>query len=414
MSLSTSAHVNQALVEIPSTVAGAVDEFEVGARLEMSGYGDRFAQGLGYPSVFEHAHVVSGFAEIPAERRRVRSDFGEAVKRSLFVLAGIVLCLTVVTGGPPAVALTGAAAWVGSIVVGSVLWWGHGRGDRALGSRAALASGAVVVTAGLVGALVTGDPAVAAGALWGCTAGITMIGTITMARVVVVLLGALVGHLLPGAQFDQLPGLTILVLLFALAIAEEIPRARGPRSGPTSGVGLTAALATTQVLAQITALAALLDDAREGAVLVLAATFTVTAIAEPLLEFAKVSMRFATARLTDIAGARLATGAVGLGWSGSLVLAGITAAAVVSPFVDIPLDPQLTAITLAVCGVISGVLVLLGTGSQLGAVVLSLAAAAASWFVDLVALTALPWFAALVVAAALAIGARRLANPGVW
>ncbi|MDO5683814.1 MAG: hypothetical protein Q4G46_13435 [Propionibacteriaceae bacterium] len=417
MSQSLSSHVDQALVEIPSTVIGAVDAFEVSARLEMSGCGDRFAQGLGYESVFEHAQAVWHWTEIPADSPRDPSRFGEALKRSLFVLAGVALCLSIVDQDPVAIALTGVAAWVGSIVVGSVLWWGHGRGDRGMGSRVGLGLGAVVIIAGVIGSLATGDPAVAVAALWGITAGIGMIGSIRLPWVGLVLLAALVavlGHQIPGTEFDHIPGLTVAVLVAIAALVEEVPRARTTPAEAAEGALMIGLLSTVQVLSQVGALVGLVLQAGASATLVVVATLTVTGLAEPLQEFARMVMSWSTGRLTSIAGARRATGAVGVLWAGSLVAVGVGAAMLAAPMLGLPLAEVPLLVTITTCGIVASVLVMLGTGSQVGAVVLSCTAAAATWAVILVAPGALSALAATSIVVALTVGARRLADPAVW
>ncbi|MCW2699137.1 MAG: hypothetical protein JWQ45_672, partial [Blastococcus sp.] len=122
--------------------SGAVDMFDVAARLEASGVSDRTAKGQhGRRDVFAlAADIHGGRSAHAAEARRqaMPSGLAEALRRAVLLLGGVLLAAALLermTVAPGLVWVAGVTAWVGGQAVAAISWNRLGWGQRDLGLR---------------------------------------------------------------------------------------------------------------------------------------------------------------------------------------------------------------------------------------------------------------------------------------
>jgi hypothetical protein len=123
---------------------GAVDVFDIAARLEASGLSDRSAISRhGRSDIFDlaaHVHRSEGWSMVSGPRRRTPSGMGEAFRRAVLLLCGALLAaavLGVLRLPTEVVWLVGAIGWVGGQAVAAIGWTRLGWGQGPLGLRRA-------------------------------------------------------------------------------------------------------------------------------------------------------------------------------------------------------------------------------------------------------------------------------------
>ncbi len=165
---------NTQVLTIPTALTGAVDAYDVAARMEATGHGISHSLRAGYPSTFAHARAL-----MPRETHHVRTRVASEFKihggwpRTVVLVSGVALCLLMLApqSSPLTLFLAAGATWSTSQVLSAVLWTGIGRGELANSARIALvAAVASLVVAGLTG--VFAGWAVLGWAAWGVTAAV--------------------------------------------------------------------------------------------------------------------------------------------------------------------------------------------------------------------------------------------------
>lgn len=149
---------------------GAVDVLDIAARLEASGMTDRAARAHhGVPDVFTLAATLR-FSEAdrsasPAGRRAARSEVGEALRRAVLLVAGVLLAgavLGTLRLDATIVWTVGVTGWIGGQSVSAIAWsrlgWGQGAAGLRRGGAAALP---VLVVAALLPAVISRDASTA-------------------------------------------------------------------------------------------------------------------------------------------------------------------------------------------------------------------------------------------------------------
>jgi hypothetical protein len=148
--------------------SGAVDVLDIAARLEASGMTDRMArQRHGLPDVFSLAatlHQGPGGSS-PGADTMAASGLGEAVRRAVLLVAGVLLAAAVLTNldlPPISVWVVGMSGWIGGQTVAAIAWTRLGWGQAASGlRRGAAATLLVLPVAAAAPGLVTMDAATA-------------------------------------------------------------------------------------------------------------------------------------------------------------------------------------------------------------------------------------------------------------
>jgi hypothetical protein len=133
---------------------GAVDVFDIAARLEASGLSDRSAISRhGRSDIFDLAALVQhseGWSMVSGPRRRTPSGMGEAFRRAVLLLCGALLAaavLGVLRLPTEVVWLVGGIGWVGGQAVAAIGWTRLGWGQGPLGLRRA--GGAALLLIGI-------------------------------------------------------------------------------------------------------------------------------------------------------------------------------------------------------------------------------------------------------------------------
>lgn len=146
-----------------------VDLFDAAARLESSGGGDAAAERLGYADVFHQAAEQYRTPQSWSPPPVTASGWVSGIWRAATMLAGVVICLTTLSVAPQPVQtfIAGASCWLAVQVVGSMLWWGIGRGQISAAARSALVALPMIAVPAAIMSLLWMDPVILAWALWG-------------------------------------------------------------------------------------------------------------------------------------------------------------------------------------------------------------------------------------------------------
>jgi hypothetical protein len=330
---------------------GAVDAFDVAARLEASGMSDRTVRGRhGRPDIFAFAAELQEHSvEEPSTpgRRPVSAAIGEAVRRSALLIAGVLLAAAVLDVTDLAAGLVwmaGVTGWVGGQVVAAIAWTRLGQGQAGLGMRRGGAAALMVLALAVSAPLAVTDNVAAAwqgmalSSVWAgyaCAISLLVCTRRTGAALGTVLLGLLVIAVALVAEQPWSP--TVVLGAAAAAAAAVVLRAvrvvisaGGPqlpdgedRKAAVPALGQAALLATSLLVLLQTV------SQRDATPLVVASVVGAAA-ADPAIALLRTWLRRSVARVHLVAvAARRARRATVLAAAGTAVVSAVAAVAVV-------------------------------------------------------------------------------------
>jgi hypothetical protein len=235
------------LSSVYSVTRGAVDVFDIAARLEASGMSDRSAVSRhGRADVFDLAALVhrsGGWAVVSNPRRRTPSGMGEAARRAILLLCGALLAaavLDVLRLAPELVWLVGVIGWVGGQAVAAIGWTRLGWGQGPLGLRRGAGAAVLLLGVAVVAPLtLVRDPATAATAVALCATWVAYAGSVPLLvcarRTHLALWPALVGLFVVGGAIVADRPWSATVVLVAAALTSAVVVGLAARAVSTAG-----------------------------------------------------------------------------------------------------------------------------------------------------------------------------------
>jgi len=332
--------------------AGAVDMFDVAARLEASGVSDRTAKGQhGRSDVFALAADLHGdrpTAAADAPRRNQPSGLAEAFRRALLLVGGVLLAAALLdhlTVAPALVWVAGVTAWVGGQASAAISWNRLGLGQRDLGLRrgcgAALLMLAAAVAVPLAAPGLTEQRLVAVAVCAGWTAYACAVSLLvcsgrTGAALVTVGGGTLVVGMAEvlgdGWWAGTLPVVVVLTTTLAVVLlaVRRVLRAGLP-AVPDRADWAAAAPAVAQAALLALSLVLLLRTVpQEGTSPLVVASVVGAATADPAIALLRARLRAAAARVYALAdAARHARRAALIAAAGTALVSAVAAVGVV-------------------------------------------------------------------------------------
>jgi hypothetical protein len=353
----TATHVPHGVPRLPGTgslaelTRGAVDSFDVAARLEASGMSDRTVRGRhGRPDVFtlaEDLHDGSAEERVPSGRLPVSTEVGEAMRRAALLIAGVLLAaavLDVTDLGAELVWMAGVAGWVGGQVVAAIAWTRLGQGQLGLGMRRGSAAALLVLGLAASVPLVVAPDVVAAvpgmvlctvWAGYACAVSLLVCARRTGAALGVVLSGLLfvVVALVAGQPWSPIAVLvasTAAATAVALLAVRVVVSADGPEL-PDGADVRAAAPALGQAALLATSLLVLLQTVSErNATSLVVASVVGAAAADPAIALLRTWLTWSVARVHHVAvAARRARRAAVVAAAGTAFVSALAAVAVV-------------------------------------------------------------------------------------
>lgn len=411
-------------LDVARVAEGAVDLYDVAARLELRGVGDAVASARGYRDIFEWAADVAprGTNRPDAPRRLPSSDgLRRAWSRSAVLTAGVLLCLPLMPrDGIVPLFAAASVGWLAAQVSSTALWWGIGRAQPAAGARLALRLGLTMLVAASALALLTGWWTTPLWAIWGASAAAanTVWASRRTALLLLVSAGAVAAPVvLLEADWRHWPA-HLFVLGFGGCVYIRLDRMARTRSGPLSGslplLGWSVVTAVT-----LQGLLATLMMAQGDRFVLIATAGVVAGIAsEPILEQVSRRVRATAAASSHWRRARLHMIAQGVFWTLAVGFLSLAVAGLVSWLILAQAPSPIVATSAFTVAALSGAVGLfMRTGSARGAARVALFATAVALCANSLLLDH-PWsYAALGVATSVLVvtlAARRLSLPLAW
>jgi len=336
---------------LESVSRGAVDILDIAARLEASGVTDRMArQSHGSADVFALAATLrhdATWSERSAGGRPAWGELGEAIRRAVLLVAGVLLASAVLGHlglAPTSVWLVGSLGWVGGQIVSAIAWtrlgWGQGGSGLRRGGSTALV---VLLAAGVAGALVgRNSPAPVTSTVFtlGWVAYAMAVSLLVCARRTQAALAVVLGSLLVMGAALFLHGTwpTAVVLAAAaaaacavVALAARTVLSAGHPALPDRVDLLSAAPAATQATLLAASLLLLLQTVPgTSATPIVAASVAGAALADPAIAALRSHLRTSAGRIYVVAlAARRARQAAVLAAASTAAVSALVAATVV-------------------------------------------------------------------------------------
>ncbi|MDO4784023.1 MAG: hypothetical protein Q3997_02915 [Propionibacteriaceae bacterium] len=344
-----------------------VDVFDVAARLESSGGGDAAAERLGYADVFHQAAENYHLPETLPPPPVTGSGWHGGLWRAAAMLAGVIICLTTlgVAPQPTETFIAGASCWLAVQVIGSMLWWGIGRGQIAAAARSALLALPVLAVPAAAMSLAWKDAVILAWALWGWVAAVSACLNPGRRLAVLCMLGAGVSvamRFVVTPQFPVLGGSVVIGAGTAAAVLVLLRRGATKTIKPLRvyyPVGWSAAYVALQLLA-IWMAYLVLDSSFIAAAI---GAIVGTAVSEVVLDLAGYLARVAvmqTSRWTFARGLAAAAGLLGVVL---VALGSVGAAWWFALWWGAPVTAELLSCVLLISAISSGVSYALRLGS---------------------------------------------------
>jgi len=416
---------------------GAVDVFDVAARLEASGLSDaQVRRHHGAPDVFGLAsRLVRSAPPVPGGRVHGPSGLDESVRRALLLVAGAVLAAGLVAAlgvGAVEVQTAGALGWVGGQAVAAIAWTRAGAGQLESGlRRGATATAVLLVVAAALGAGVAalepgGWPVAGAAVLcatwvgYAAAVSLLVVARASRAALLVLVAGVVLLGVASAAGGAQAPALVLVAALGSALGVGAIAVRRLARAGglepPDASDWHAAAPAALQALLLAASLLGLLSlvPAPEAAGLVVAGVAGAV-VADPAIVLLRSRMRRSASRLHVVSAAarRARHAAIGTALATAATAAVVAALAVVSRPGAQPGWTVDAAVTAAFTGATTAAAALNAFGAPWRAVLVSALVAVATGVALVQGLDA---FAVAVVPAllgAVALVAHRVSDPRV-
>lgn len=313
----------QDLTPVYNVARGAVDVFDIAARLEASGISDRSAGRHGHADVFDLAALVhrsEGWAMVSGPRRRTPSGMGEAARRAILLLCGALLAaavLDVLRLATDVVWLVGVTGWVGGQAVAAIGWTRLGWGQGPLGLRRGTGAALLMLGVAAVAPLLFADgrdtavPAVTLCVTWVAYAGSVPL-LVCARRTSLALWPALVGLVVAGgALVADRPWSGAVVLSAAalttavvVGLAARAVSAAGRPQLPRREDWRAAAPAVAQAGLLSTSLLLLVQTVpQHSAAPLVVASVVGAATADPAIAILRAHLRSSAARLYFVAAA---------------------------------------------------------------------------------------------------------------
>lgn len=419
MSTSTSTLAMESVTSITRTVDGSVDVFDVSARLESKGLGDGQARLRGFKDVFEFAaETMRSITTRDASPPRVETRLHEALFRSLFLFAGAILCISSLSVETPTTTTiyAGVGSWITAMVTSSVLWKGLSSGRRNTSSSAALIISAVFVALAAACSIYVGDLSVITWTMWGFASASGMVDMRVRTLSLIVTASAALAslsHLWLG-ETAHIPGIVLVFLLFCLMVFREYQQSRAALTKFTFELGLTAIQAVFQVAALVAVLLMLMQELGPESIAVIVAGFTVSALGGPLLETGATLVRWVATRTSSYLATRWLSAVVGMANFIFTVLVGMTGGIIVTWLFIGPLDAIAIVASLLMSVLAAGASMLLATGSQHGALWLSVVSALVIVLLPELNTESMAVCATVISLVAISLAGVRYARPLAW
>lgn len=410
-------------------IESAVDVYDAAATLESQGYGDAVAKRVGHSDIFALAsHLLDEGATQTSQRSAGRLMRGVlwALARMAVLFSGVVLSLACLhpNSAPSLVFIAGAVGWMSGQAISAGIWYGLGKADRVFAARIAATSAPVVAALALAASLIVNSPAPLLWSVWGIASSVLVIFRSGGKLLVLSLLGAGLTWLCGQASHDAGVVMSSTMIVVAALAAIAVLRGEKGQLGrlTVKAVGMQL-LAVVQAVGQIVVLAAVLVRVGPTAfVTVAVAGLIAGALSDPILESTHALVRHVVTHPRSWRAGRRLTGLLGVAGICLVVLSSLGAATglhgTLAPSADLIVIELATALVAAVT---AGTGLLLRAGSALGAMLLAVAAAAATVAAVMPGpigshsdVEVLAMLGILALSLACALGMKFLSHPAAW